>query len=150
MIDAISDGKKPCIWMEAGVVDFKLCNHCFDCASCAEFNSAMTAVAAQDLSLRDACELTLNQPDHISPLRHRMRQRSFEQLLEDQSECYASLDRPQVREVYGFGVPTSLYLHQGHAWVALETCGRVRIGLDDPESSGAGGRDEAAILGISA
>ena len=47
MINEVSDGKKPCIWMEAGVVDFKLCNHCFDCATC-EFDRAMTVVAAQE------------------------------------------------------------------------------------------------------
>ncbi len=129
MIEEVSEGKKPCIWMEAGVVDFKLCNHCFDCTTC-EFDRAMTAVAAQDLALRDACELVMG-PDRIVPLRERMRQRSFAQLLEDQAECYVSLDRPLIREVYGFAVPTSLYLHQGHAWVALETCGRVRLGLDD-------------------
>lgn len=144
MIDEISDGKKPCIWMEAGVVDFKLCNHCFDCATC-EFDRAMTAVAAQDLTLRDACELTMDQPARILPLRERLRQRSFEQLLEDQSECFASLDRPQVREVYGFGVPTSLYLHQGHSWVALETCGRVRIGLDDFSQKVLGPADEVRL-----
>ena len=144
MIDEISDGKKPCIWMEAGVVDFKLCNHCFDCNTC-EFDHVMTAVAAQDLALREACELTMDQPARILPLRERMRQRSFEQLLEDQSECYASLDRPQVREVYGFGVPTSLYLHQGHSWVALETCGRVRIGLDDFSQKVLGPADEMRL-----
>jgi glycine cleavage system H lipoate-binding protein len=144
MIAEISDGKKPCIWMEAGVVDFKMCHHCFDCHTC-EFDRAMTAVAAQDLTLRDACELTLDQPDRILPLRQRLRQRSFEQLLEDQLECYASLDRPQVREVYGFRVPTSVYLHQGHSWVALETCGRVRIGLDDFSQKVLGPVDEMRL-----
>ena len=130
MIEQVTEGRKPCIWMEAGVVDFKLCNHCFDCASC-DFDRAMTAAAAQELSLREACELTEGQPASILPLRERLRQRSFEQLLEDQAECYANLDRPQVRDVFGFGVPLSLYLHRGHTWVAMETCGRVRVGLDD-------------------
>ena len=74
-----------------------------------------------------------------------MRQRSFEQLLEDQSECFASLDRPQVREVFGFAVPTSLYLHQGHTWAALETCGRVRIGLDDFSQKVLGPADEMRL-----
>lgn len=130
MIEQVTDGKKPCIWMEAGVVDFKMCHHCFDCATC-EFDRAMTEVAAQDLTLREACELTMDQPDRILPLRKKMRQRSFEQLLEDQSECYANADRPRVRDVFGFAVSDSLYLHRGHTWAALETCGRVRVGLDD-------------------
>lgn len=144
MMDQVTDGKKPCIWMEAGVVDFKMCNHCFDCATC-EFDRAMTAAAAQDLTLREACELTMDQPPRIHPLRERLRQRSFEQLLEDQSECYASLDRPQVRDVFGFRVPTSIYLHQGHLWVAMETCGRVRLGLDDFSQKVFGPADEIRL-----
>ena len=40
--------------------------------------------------------------------------------------------RPDMKEVYGFQVPTdAYYLHQGHAWVALEETGQVRVGLDD-------------------
>ena len=144
MMDQVTDGKKPCIWMEAGVVDFKLCHHCFDCATC-EFDRAMTAVAAQDLTLREACELLMDQPDRISPLRKKMRQRSFEQLLEDQSECYASLDRPLVKDVFGFAVPASFYLHRGHTWVALETCGRVRLGLDDFSQKVLGPIDEIRL-----
>jgi len=130
MSEPDTPGKKPCIWMEAGVVDFKLCHHCFDCATC-EFDRAMSAVAAQELTLRDACELAMGQPDRVLPLKEKMRRRSFEELLEDQSECYAIPDRPPLREVYGFRAPTSFYLYRGHSWVALEACGRARIGLDD-------------------
>jgi glycine cleavage system H lipoate-binding protein len=144
MIEQVTNGKKPCIWMEAGVVDFKICNHCFDCASC-EFDRAMTAVAAQSLYLRDACELTMEQQNRILPLKERMRQRSFEQLLEDQSECFANLERPQVSDVFGFAVPDSLYLHRGHTWAALETCGRVRIGLDDFSQKVLGPADEVRL-----
>ncbi len=37
----------------------------------------------------------------------------------------------QLEEVFGIKVPTSRYLHLGHTWVALESGGRVRIGMDD-------------------
>ena len=41
------------------------------------------------------------------------------------------ITRPQMREVLGFQVPMDdYYLHQGHAWVALESDDRVRVGLD--------------------
>jgi len=39
-------------------------------------------------------------------------------------------------------VPLSIYLHRGHTWVALETCGRVRIGLDDFSQKLLGPADE--------
>ncbi len=130
MNEQITNGRKPCIWMEAGVVDFKICNLCFDCANC-EFDRAMTAAAAQNLALRQSCEVDTEKRKLVQPLKERMRQRSYEQLLEDQRECFAGQDRPRLREVFGFAVPNDLYLHRGHAWVRLENCGRVRIGLDD-------------------
>jgi coenzyme F420-reducing hydrogenase delta subunit/glycine cleavage system H lipoate-binding protein/Pyruvate/2-oxoacid:ferredoxin oxidoreductase delta subunit len=37
----------------------------------------------------------------------------------------------QLEEVFGIKVPTSRFLHRGHTWVALESGGRVRIGMDD-------------------
>ena len=37
----------------------------------------------------------------------------------------------QFKEVFGFKVPTYIYLHRGHTWVVLEDGGRVRIGMDD-------------------
>ncbi len=40
--------------------------------------------------------------------------------------------RPQMRNVFGFQVPSeNYYLHRGHAWAALEGDDRVRVGLDD-------------------
>ena len=38
-----------------------------------------------------------------------------------------------------------LYLHQGHTWVAMETCGRVRIGLDDFSQKVLGPADEMRL-----
>lgn len=37
----------------------------------------------------------------------------------------------EFEEIFGVRVPLSRYLHQGHTWVALESGGRVRLGLDD-------------------
>lgn len=130
MSGPVTNGKSPCIWMEAGVVDFKLCNFCFDCPNC-EFDRAMTAAAIQSQARCDTGEQPPDQQRRIFPFKERLRQRSFEQLLRDQAECYARLDRPPVKDVFGFAAPSTLYLHRGHTWAALETCGRVRIGLDD-------------------
>jgi glycine cleavage system H lipoate-binding protein len=65
----------------------------------------------------------------------------------------------QFKEVFGFKVPTYIYLHRGHTWVVLEDGGRVRIGMDDfsqkllgpgdkirlPEIGSAIRHDEAAL-----
>jgi hypothetical protein len=39
--------------MEAGVIDFKICNHNFDCTNC-EFDRAMTETAKRNLALKRA------------------------------------------------------------------------------------------------
>lgn len=152
MVNKVNEGKKPCIWMEAGVIDFKICNHDFDCSTC-EFDLAMTETAAHNLALWKAAEPTLGQKAQVFLRQEKRRPRprlkrcrhldsgrapaylcrecSFEQLLEDQAELLAAPDRPKVQQVFGFAVPTSSYLHRGHTWAALENTGRVRIGLDD-------------------
>ena len=43
-----------------------------------------------------------------------------------------NVERPPMRDVYGFQVPTeTYYLHRGHAWAVLEGEDQVRVGLDD-------------------
>ena len=49
MAKKIIESKKRCIWMDAGVIDFKLCESDFDCQSC-QFDRAMTESATQQTS----------------------------------------------------------------------------------------------------
>lgn len=142
------EDRKPCIWMEAGVIDYKICNHDFDCLSC-DFDRVMSESAAQHLARRLGGEKPVGQKADILPWEGKMRQRfkgkqkcrlmrtlhchecSFDELLEDQFDFFLAPERPRVQEVFGITVPTSNFLHRGHTWVALENAGRVRIGLDD-------------------
>ncbi len=159
MARKLTEGKKPCIWMEAGVIDYKICNNNFDCPNC-EFDRAMTETAAQNLAQRKSGQQPRGKKANIVSWQEKMRERSglqqqcrhmitgrvpayfcgnnylcnqcaFDQLLEDQLEPFAHPIRPSIQEVFGFAVPTSHYLHRGHTWAALENAGRVRIGLDD-------------------
>ncbi|MCK9376515.1 MAG: hypothetical protein M0P73_10230 [Syntrophobacterales bacterium] len=146
MTDEITQGKKPCIWMEAGVIDFKICNKNFDCENC-ELDRAMSEAAADSLARQQAA-----QPPRAKkavPWEERMHRRfgeqqkcqlmqtrhchqcSFDELLEEQFDFFLAPEGPKVQEVFGIMVPTSNFLHRGHTWVALENAGRVRIGLDD-------------------
>lgn len=148
MAKQFTEGKKPCIWMEAGVIDFKICDHDFDCRTC-EFDRAMTESAAHQLALRKEGETPKGKKTAVVPWEEKMRQRfggrqecllmktshchqcSFEELLEEQFDFFLAPERPKVQEVFGIQVPTSNFLHRGHTWVALENAGRVRLGLDD-------------------
>ena len=37
----------------------------------------------------------------------------------------------RLEEVFGIKVPVSRYLHRGHTWLAMESGGRVRLGMDE-------------------
>ena len=134
--------------MEAGVIDYKICNHDFDCLSC-DFDRVMSETAAQHLTSRQSGEQPAGKKTDMPHWEGKMRQRfkgqpkchlmqtqhchqcSFDELLEDQFDFFLAPERPKVQEVFGIAVPTTSFLHRGHTWVALENAGRVRIGLDD-------------------
>jgi glycine cleavage system H lipoate-binding protein len=147
MAEKINTGKRPCIWMDAGVIDFKICDHDFDCRTC-EFDWAMTESAAHHLARRQGTGPPGGRKAEAGPWEEKMQQRfgghrkchlmktrlchqcSFDELLEDQFDFFLAPERPRMQEVFGIQVPTSNFLHRGHTWVALENAGRVRIGLD--------------------
>ncbi|MGO9577895.1 MAG: glycine cleavage system protein H [Desulfobaccales bacterium] len=58
-------------------------------------------------------------------------------------------ERPQMKDVFGFQVPTSTYyLHGGHAWAVPESSGQVRVGLDDFSQKILGPADELKLPDI--
>jgi glycine cleavage system H lipoate-binding protein len=147
MANKVTEGKKPCIWMDAGVIDYKICNQDFDCLSC-DFDRAMTEAATRNLASLKPDQPPVGKKAQGAPWEEKMRERfgkaqkcqlmksrlchqcSFDELLEDQFDFFLATERPKVQEVYGIQVPISSFLHRGHTWVALENAGRVRIGLD--------------------
>jgi glycine cleavage system H lipoate-binding protein len=148
MAEKVIESKKSCIWMDAGVIQFKLCESDFDCQSC-EFDRAMTESATRQLSRRQLAGKPAAQKVNTVPWENKMRQRfgerrkcqfmksnlchqcSFDELLEEQFDFFLAPEKPRVHEVFGIQVPVSNFLHRGHTWVALENAGRVRLGLDD-------------------
>ena len=149
MAERVIESKKSCIWADAGVIQFKLCDSDFDCQHC-EFDRAMTESAIKLLARRRqlAGEVTEKKAEKV-PWENKMHQRfgerrkchlmnsslchecSFDELLEEQFDFFLAPEKPRLHEVFGVQVPISNFLHRGHTWVALENAGRVRLGLDD-------------------
>lgn len=148
MPEKIIESKKHCIWMDAGVVQFKFCDSDFDCLSC-QFDRAMTESATQLIARRQLARKPAAQKVKTVPWENKMRQRfgehrkcrfmksnlchqcSFDELLDEQFDFFLAPGKPRVHEAFGIQVSTSNFLHRGHTWVALENAGRVRLGLDD-------------------
>ncbi len=155
-----------CIWMEAGVIDYKICNRDFDCANC-EFDRAMTEAARRNLTLQRAKSgvpiprgSLISWQERVRPQERPGRGRrsaadrragavppadSYERLLAEQTEILFTPEPPRTTEVFGFQVPVNSYLHKGHTWVQLEIGGRVRIGLDDFSQKVLGPPDEMRL-----
>ncbi|MFP3870753.1 MAG: glycine cleavage system protein H [Syntrophobacteria bacterium] len=139
-----------CIWMKAGVIDFKLCDQAYDCIHC-RFDKAMARavgkkkvlkVKKQQESWRDRMR---RKHAEERECRHMLSGRvqykicsndfrcdvcEFDQSLEE-IELSGHLAQPAAHRVMGYKVADSYYYHRGHSWARVEHAGRVRLGLDD-------------------
>ncbi len=144
--------EKECIWMKAGVINFKLCDSAYDCNHCA-FDKAMRQ--AMGMSRKGATEqIAPNWAKHLQkkyrgadrPCRHSLTGRveapkictmnyecyhcAYDQMLDDM-DTYQLAHRPQTILAGGYSLARDYYYHPGHSWVRIEHGGRGRVGLDD-------------------
>ncbi len=141
-----------CIWMKAGVINYRICDNAFDCNACA-FNKAICQAMKIDPAM-DSRTVAPKWVDHLvqrydganRPCRHALTGRidapktcpnnyecyhcAFDQML-DEVDLAVDLGTPTCREVAGFKVADDYYYHMGHSWARFEHGGRVRIGMDD-------------------
>jgi len=156
---AVPNGEEKCIWMEAGVIDYKLCNHSYNCHTC-PFDRAMKETADRNVQarleglepqgkkakiipwkermkkrpgLRRKCwhTLTGRAPFRLCPYDYESHQSQFDQMLEDGWEVQIPYRITDIPLVEGYRLPETHFFHLGHTWARVEQGGRIRIGLDD-------------------
>lgn len=141
-----------CIWMKAGVVNFRLCDNAYDCNTC-PFDHSMTKA----MNLETTPETKKAGPGWVQylrknyqgagrPCRHALTGRvdatkictldyecyhcAYDQMLDE--EVFAGFAAvPAYKTVSGFKVAEGYYYHMGHSWVRFEHGGLVRVGFDD-------------------
>ncbi|SPD75726.1 conserved hypothetical protein [uncultured Desulfobacterium sp.] len=150
---------QPCIWMQAGVVDHKLCHEDYNCPRC-RYDRVMNNLAEENISLKRSGiipfgkrgrivswkERLLARPLSKRPCIHHMKGRiefrlchmeyrcgscDFDQFFDDQYSVHAVVRPVDVLDVKGFKIPQGYYFHQGHTWMKIEESSSVRIGIDD-------------------
>ena len=154
----IPPGKKKCVWMEAGVVSYKLCDNNFDCSTCVydqamEVKAARSREAATNVPVAALTDkLSVNWAEKMMTLPASMRKCrymltgevgrklcpnayecgncSFDQMMQDRLLA-EPLPISISSEKEGFEMAKGFYYHEGHTWARPEYGGRVRIGLDD-------------------
>ena len=154
----VPPGKKKCVWMEAGVVSYKLCDNNFDCPTCVYDQGMQLKVAKQ--KERAAASNVQMAPDKfteswvermmklpasqrkcrymitgevarkICPNVYECGTCSFDQMMQGRLQSEV-LPVHAGKEVEGFQVAEDLYYHEGHMWARPEYGGRIRVGLDD-------------------
>lgn len=155
----VPPGRKKCVWMEAGVVSYKLCDNNYDCATCVYDQAMQTKVARQKermtasvpvetapekftqtwvekmlalpASQRKCRYMLTGEVDRkLCPNTYECGNCAFDQMMQERLQSEPLPAPPQV-EVAGFQVAEDYYYHEGHTWARPEYGGRVRVGVDD-------------------
>jgi glycine cleavage system H lipoate-binding protein len=144
-VEAFSMKENQCIWMKAGIVNFKLCENAYDCLSCRFDKAMLRRVEEQPERASGWGEALAKKPYSEKECRHMLTGRvryhfcsnsyrchtcEFDQGLEemDLADVKGSVT---VRRIAGFQAADSYYYHRGHSWARVEHGGLVRIGVDD-------------------
>jgi glycine cleavage system H lipoate-binding protein len=141
-----------CIWMKAGVVNFRLCENAFDCYNC-PFDQGMQRA----MSSGSPSEIELKEPDWVKylktrypgaerPCRHVLTGRvdapkicplnyecyhcAFDQMM-DEIDVAELSEPPRYALASGYKMARGYYYHSGHCWVRFDHGGRARVGFDD-------------------
>jgi glycine cleavage system H lipoate-binding protein len=155
----VPGSEEKCIWMEAGVIDYKLCNNYYNCHTCS-FDKAMKETADKNARARlqgleltgkkagierwqvrmkkrhgaeRQCRHTLTgrAPFRLCPYDFECHSCQFDQLLEDGLELQLPYHLDNIPQIDGYRLPEGHFFHLGHAWARVEAGGRIRVGLDD-------------------
>jgi glycine cleavage system H lipoate-binding protein len=149
-VRVFSMNENQCVWMKAGVVNFKICENAFDCTSCA-FDKGMSKKFAQKPTALVSWKEVMQQPQLHKECRHMLTGRVIFKLCSHNFECKDCAYDQQLYEydqllgeddlaapyaahfnrVAGFRVADGYYYHQGHSWARIEHGGFVRLGVDD-------------------
>lgn len=139
-----------CIWMKAGVVNFRLCDNAYDCNSCPFDKGMRKALKSEGQkseqtdrwkeSLRSRyrdepplCRHALTgraAPSKICPYNYECYHCPYDQWLDDHDEREFP-QAPSHRLASGYRLVEGYYYHPGHTWARFEHGGRMRVGFDD-------------------
>jgi len=154
----VPPGKKKCVWMEASVVSYKLCDYNFDCSTCVydhgmqdkvarhkEKAVTLQIAAAPDKLTETWVEKMMQLPANrrkcrymitgevgrkICPSAYECGTCSYDQMMHERLQAEVLPVHARSQEG-GFELAEDFYYHEGHTWAKPEYGGRVRVGLDD-------------------
>ena len=151
-----------CVWMRAGVINFRRCDYDYDCYNC-PFDQAMISAMgdkiAPDREERQAYWLRhvkekykiaatpcihflsgrIESPEEC-PGNYKCDHCTVHELLDKETQVGTS-ERSAYKNVSGYRIVEDYYYHFGHSWVHIEDDGRIKVGVDDFSSKVLGAAD---------
>lgn len=140
-----------CIWMKAGVVNFRICDMAYDCCDCS-FDKAMRKAMGstnfdEKVNAGWSEAMKKKYTGASRPCRHVLTGRvsqpkicthnyechdcAYDQMLDDRDLSTIRPVKPDYLNVMGYRVADDYYYHSGHTWVRVEHGGMAKVGLDD-------------------
>ena len=146
MIRPDKDAKSanPCLWMQAGIVEFKNCNNFYDCTTC-KYDQGMQkqvekgkhlswqAAMRRRPGLERVCRHTLTHriEKRVCAYNYECSTCDFDQFFEEVWAAKTAFQPQEMQSLKGFQFPVGSYLHHGHTWARIESGGAIRVGMDD-------------------
>ena len=144
--------EEECIWMKAGVVNYRLCDNVYDCYNCPFDRGMQRAMGAGEPAPSELhapgwvehlkthfqgaerpCRHSLTgriDAPKICPMNYECFHCAFDQMMDEYDLAQVS-EAPSYSLASGYKMAQGYYYHMGHCWVRFDHGGRVRIGFDD-------------------
>ncbi len=148
-----SEGEKPCIWMKAGVISYRMCTSNYDCKNC-EFDQAIvdqSGAYTESPMVVKAIEKLRKLPASARQCRYMLTgdfsykicsnnyecwHCAFDQYVQDAIDANPYLQKrrqkiaERVTKVKGFTIREDFYYLPNHIWLKVEG-EAIKIGIDD-------------------
>lgn len=151
-----------CVWMRAGVINFRRCDYDYDCYNC-PFDHAMRSAMGEKIALfreerqaywlrhvKEKYQITARPCIHFlsgqieSPREcvgnYKCDHCTVHELMDKETEA-KTFERSVYQNVSGYRMVEDYYYHFGHSWVHIEDDGRIKVGIDDLTSKVLGAAD---------
>ncbi|MDW7678924.1 MAG: glycine cleavage system protein H [bacterium] len=122
----IPNNANKCVWMELGIVSYKICDRNFECHKC-----------PLDYGLRGTSEEYLSNFEKESQSTEENSSKEKYLSPQKQSAYWKQLSKLKLDESY--------HVHPGHTWVREITADLVRVGIDDMIATALGSIDEIVM-----
>lgn len=121
----VPQSSSKCVWMEAGIVSYKICDRNFECETC-----------PLDLGLRGEKNNGLNYSDN-----------EIQQCVEPNTKKNSTAPKPHssYERLLKFKLDEQRYVNAGHSWIKVLNQNQVKIGIDDIVATALGAIDEVIL-----